>query len=67
MLDNVAFHKNERAAELVRQRGAWLLPLPPNLPDLNPIEMVVSEAARSETGVIQLRLSASPRSYAWLP
>ncbi|MER9274079.1 transposase [Mesorhizobium sp. M0643] len=25
ILDNVGFHKNERAAQLVRQRGAWLL------------------------------------------
>ncbi|MER9064413.1 transposase [Mesorhizobium sp. M0698] len=28
ILDNVAFHKSERVAEPVRQRGAWLLPLP---------------------------------------
>lgn len=34
---NVGFHKNERAAQLVRQRGAWLLFLPPYSPDLNPI------------------------------
>ena len=43
ILDNVAFHKSERAAELVRQRGAWLLPLPPYSPDLNPIEMAFSK------------------------
>lgn len=30
--DNVAFLKSERAAELVRQRGVWLLPLPPYSP-----------------------------------
>lgn len=34
ILDNVAFHKSERAAELVRKRGAWLLFLPPYSPDL---------------------------------
>ncbi|MFP1646737.1 hypothetical protein [Pontitalea aquivivens] len=28
--------KSERAAELVRQRGAWMLFLPPYSPDLNP-------------------------------
>jgi transposase len=43
ILDNVAFHKSERAAELVRQRGAWLLFLPPYSPDLNPIEMAFSK------------------------
>ncbi|WP_352633024.1 transposase [Mesorhizobium sp. M0496] len=36
ILDDVGFHRNERAAQLVRQRGAWLLFLPPYSPDLNP-------------------------------
>ncbi|MFB9984738.1 hypothetical protein ACFSQQ_41605 [Mesorhizobium kowhaii] len=27
ILDNVGFHKSERAEQLVRERGAWLLPL----------------------------------------
>ena len=43
ILDNVAFHKSERAAELVRQRGAWLLPLPAHSTDLNSIEMAFSK------------------------
>ncbi|APH70213.1 IS630 family transposase [Aquibium oceanicum] len=43
ILDNVGFHKNERAADPVRQRGAWLLFLPPYSPDLNPIEMAFSK------------------------
>ena len=43
ILDNVGFHKSERAAELVRQCGAWLLFLPPYSPDLNPIEMAFSK------------------------
>lgn len=43
ILDNVAFHKSQRAAELIRQRGAWFLPLPPYSPDLNPIEMAFSK------------------------
>ena len=43
ILDNVGFHKSLRAAEFVRQRGAWLLFLPPYSPDLNPIEMAYSK------------------------
>jgi len=43
ILDNVAFHKSERAAELVRRSGAWMLFLPPYSPDLNPIEMAFSK------------------------
>lgn len=42
ILDNVAF-QSERAAELVRQRGASMLSLPPYSPDLNPIEMAFSK------------------------
>jgi len=43
ILDNVAFHKSPRAAELVHERGAWMLPLPAYSPDLNPIEMAFSK------------------------
>ena len=43
ILDNVAFHKSRRAEELVKQRGAWLLFLPPYSPDLNPIELAYSK------------------------
>lgn len=43
ILDNVAFHKSPRVQELVRERGAWLLFLPPYSPDLNPIEMAYSK------------------------
>lgn len=43
ILDNVAFHKSERARQLVRAKGAWLLFLPPYSPDLNPIEMAFSK------------------------
>ena len=43
ILDNVGFHKSERAAELVRVQGAWLLFLPPYSPDLNPIGMAFSK------------------------
>ena len=43
ILDNVGFHKSERAEQLVRASGAWLLFLPPYSPDLNPIEMAFSK------------------------
>jgi transposase len=38
ILDNLAAHKSERAAECLKQRGAWFLFLPAYSPDLNPIE-----------------------------
>lgn len=43
ILDNVGFHKSERAKELVKAKGAWLLFLPPYSPDLNPIEMAFAK------------------------
>ncbi|WP_245410222.1 transposase [Falsochrobactrum shanghaiense] len=43
ILDNVGFHKSERAELLVKAKGAWLLFLPPYSPDLNPIEMAFSK------------------------
>ena len=43
ILDNVAFHKGATTERLVRERGAWLLFLPPYSPVLNPIEMAFSK------------------------
>ena len=43
ILDNVGFHKSERAEQLVKAKGAWLLFLPAYSPDLNPIEMAFSK------------------------
>lgn len=43
ILDNVAFHRSQKAQDLVKQRGAWMLFLPPYSPDLNPIEMAYSK------------------------
>jgi transposase len=43
ILDNVRFHKSERAEQLVKARGAWMLFLPAYSPDLNPIEMAFSK------------------------
>ena len=38
VMDNPSAHKGERVRELVEERGAELLYLPPYSPDLNPIE-----------------------------
>jgi transposase len=43
ILDNLAVHKSERAAECLKKRGAWFLFLPPYSPDLNPIEQTFSK------------------------
>ena len=38
ILDNLAVHKSEKAAQCLKQRGAWFLFLPAYSPDLNPID-----------------------------
>ena len=38
VVDDLSAHKGERVRELVEERGAQLLYLPPYSPDLNPIE-----------------------------
>lgn len=43
ILDNLAVHKSQRAAQALKARGAWFLFLPPYSPDLNPIEMAFSK------------------------
>jgi transposase len=43
ILDNLSVHYSPRAAETIRQKGAWLLFLPQYSPDLNPIEMAFSK------------------------
>lgn len=43
ILDNLNVHKSPKAAEALRQRGAWFLFLPRYSPDLNPIEMAFSK------------------------
>ena len=43
VLDNLSSHKSPRAAEILSERGAWFLFLPPYSPDLNPIEMAFSK------------------------
>lgn len=41
--DNLAAHKSAAAERAIKQRGAWLLFLPPYSPDLNPIEMAFAK------------------------
>jgi transposase len=43
ILDNLAVHKSEKAAQCLKQRGAWFLFLPPYSPDLNPIEQAFAK------------------------
>jgi len=41
--DNLNVHKNLKAAEAIKARGAWVLFLPRYSPDLNPIEKAFSK------------------------
>lgn len=43
ILDNLAVHKSKKAAQCLKQRGAWFLFLPAYSPDLNPIEQAFSK------------------------
>jgi transposase len=43
IMDNLSSHKSNRAENIIRSKGAWLLFLPPYSPDLNPIEMAFSK------------------------
>ena len=43
IMDNLSSHKTERVEQLIRERGAWPLFLPPYSPDLNPIEMAFAK------------------------
>jgi transposase len=43
ILDNLSVHNSAKAADFLRERGAWFLPLPQYSPDLNPIEMAFSK------------------------
>jgi transposase len=41
--DNLAAHKSPAAERAIKDRGAWIIFLPPYSPDLNPIEMAFSK------------------------
>ena len=43
ILDNLPAHKSPAAEQAMRERGAWLLFLPPYSTDLNPIEMAFAK------------------------
>jgi hypothetical protein len=43
ILDNLPAHKSPAAEQAIRERGAWLMFLPPYSPDLNPIEMAFAK------------------------
>jgi transposase len=43
ILDNLAVHKSEKAAQCLKQKGAWFLFLPPYSPDMNPIEQAFAK------------------------
>jgi transposase len=43
ILDNLAVHKSETAAQYLKRHGAWFLFLPAYSPDLNPIEQAFSK------------------------
>ena len=36
--DNLNVHKSDKAADIIKKRGAWVLFLPRYSPDLNPID-----------------------------
>ena len=40
IMDNAAFHRIDLLQEIAKKHGHVVLPLPPYLPDLNPIEKV---------------------------
>lgn len=43
ILDNLATHKSDAAAQMLKSHGCWFLFLPAYSPDLNPIEMAFSK------------------------
>jgi transposase len=53
ILDNLSSHKSPKAAQILRDIGAWFLFLPPYSPDLNPIEMAFSKLERVAADQIQ--------------
>ena len=43
ILDNLATHKSETAAQMLKSHGCWVLFLPTYSPDLNPLEIAFSK------------------------
>ena len=60
ILDNLSSHKSPKASAILRDIGAWFLPLPPYSPDLNPIEMAFAKLKA-------LLRKAAARTYVFHP
>ena len=43
ILDNLVVHESEKAAQCLKQRGAWFMFLPSYSPDFNPIEQAFAK------------------------
>jgi transposase len=43
IVDNLKVHKSDKAAAILREKGAWFLFLPRYSPELNPIEMAFAK------------------------
>ena len=43
IMNNLSSHKSAKAEQIIAERGAWVLFLPPYSPDLNPIEMAFAK------------------------
>lgn len=43
IMDNLSSHKSIAVENIIREKGAWIVFLPPYSPDLNPIEMAFSK------------------------
>jgi len=57
VMDNLSSHKSAAAVSIIESTGANVIYLPPDSPDLNPIELVFSKLK-------QLIRAATPRSFA---
>jgi transposase len=63
ILDNLSAHKVPGVRQLIEERGAQLLDLPPYSPDFNPIEQAWSKLKQRLRGVkARVRTSSSPPS-----
>jgi len=61
IMDNLPAHKSAVAENLIRQRGAWVLFLPPYSPDLNPIEMAFSKLKAHLRASVRVELERGRR------
>jgi len=57
ILDNLATHRSPKAAAILKDIGAWFPFLPPDSPDLNPVE--INRAFTRTCGVHALMFAGS--------